>query len=222
VNVFERKPRLFSSCDFSYGFALLGELLFVIEHIPVLHPSGSLRSCKFAPGKLVNSKRKVTKRMPPPGARASHPLSHLRCQRVVPGQSTLPAQLSSASLKGGLVFRILRPGAPLRLAEVFGFGRVNPARTPDLVQWSPDGDSGRPVGKDECRGNPKGKPAGGALSFGYFSLGKQRKVTRPTGRNQTFNYTKRMIKVVARRKLQQESSSKPIRGIIRGLSRSYR
>ena len=72
----------------------------------------------------------------------------------------------------------LRPGAPLRLAEVFGFGRVNRAWTPDLALWSPDGESRRPVGKDECRGNPKGKPAGGALSFGYFSLGKQRKVTR--------------------------------------------
>ena len=66
----------------------------------------------------------------------------------------------------------LRPGAPLRLAEVFGFGRVNPAGTPDLVQWSLDGDSGRPVGKDECRGNPKGKPAGGALSFGYLFFGQ--------------------------------------------------
>ena len=79
-------------------------------------------------------------------------------------------------------------GAPFKLAEVFGFGRVNPTWTSDLVLWSPDGDSGRPVGKDECRGDPKGKLSGGALSFGYFALGKQRKVTRPTGRNQSLYY----------------------------------
>ena len=29
----------------------------------------------------------------------------------------------------------------------------------------------------------------GALTFGYFSLGKQRKVTRPAGRNKMLNYT---------------------------------
>ncbi|MBT8129439.1 MAG: hypothetical protein KJP10_05565, partial [Gammaproteobacteria bacterium] len=39
-------------------------------------------------------------------------------------------------------------------------------------------------GKGECRGNPKGKLAVGAISFGYFALGMQRKVTRPAGRNQ--------------------------------------
>ena len=69
-------------------------------------------------------------------------------------------------------------GAPFRLAEVFGFGRANRTGTSDLALWSPDGDSRRPVGKDECRGYPQGKPTGGAVSFGYFSLGKQRKVTR--------------------------------------------
>ena len=52
-------------------------------------------------------------------------------------------------------------GAPLRLAEVFGFGRANRTGMSDLVLWSPDGESRRPVGKDECRGYPKGKPAGG-------------------------------------------------------------
>jgi len=56
---------------------------------------------------------------------------------------------------------------------------IQAGRTPDLVLSSPDGESGRPVGKDEGRGNPKGKLAVGAFSFGYFSLGMQRKVTRP-------------------------------------------
>ena len=116
-------------------------------------------------------------------------------------------------LKGGrtpnpvLIPNNLRPGAPLRLAEVFGFGRANRTGTPDLALRSPDGDSRRPVSKDECRGNPKGKPAGGALSFGYFSLGKQRKVTRPTGRNYTPNYTKKIIKVFARTKLNSKEQT---------------
>jgi hypothetical protein len=114
----------------------------------------------------------------------------------------------------------------LRLAEVFGFGRAQKdltmaAGTPDLVQWSLDGDSGRPVGKDECRGNPKGKPAGGALSFGYFSLprkisGGKDKVTRPTGRNQTLDNTKTIIQAFARIQSQQESSNITIRKSIRG------
>jgi hypothetical protein len=73
---------------------------------------------------------------------------------------------------------------PVKFAEPFDFGRENPTGTSDLALSSPDGESRRPVGKDECRGNPKGKPAGGAFSFGYFSLGMQRKVTRPAGRNQ--------------------------------------
>ena len=50
--------------------------------------------------------------------------------------------------------------APLKFAEVFAFGRANRAGTPDLVLWSPDGDSRRPVGKGECRGNPQGKLIG--------------------------------------------------------------
>ena len=75
----------------------------------------------------------------------------------------------------------------MRLAEDFGFGRENPTGTSDLALSSPDGESRRPVGKDECRGDPKGKPAGGVFSFGYFSLDKKRKVTRPAGRNQCLN-----------------------------------
>ena len=79
------------------------------------------------------------------------------------------------ALKGGPLCSLRRHGAPFRLAEVFGFGRAQENQTwgtgtSDLVLWSPDGDSGRPVGKDECRWSPKGKPAGGVVSFGYFSL----------------------------------------------------
>ena len=60
---------------------------------------------------------------------------------------------------------------PLKFAEVFGFGRANRTGTSDLVLWSPDGDSGRPVGKDECRGNPKGKLAvGGFLLVTFLQL----------------------------------------------------
>ena len=68
--------------------------------------------------------------------------------------------------------------APFRLAEVFGFGRANRTSLSDLALSSPDGESRRPVGKGECRVNPKGKLTGGVFSFGYFSLDKQRKVTR--------------------------------------------
>jgi hypothetical protein len=49
---------------------------------------------------------------------------------------------------------------PLKSAEAFGFDRANRTGTSDLVLWSPDGDSGRPVGKGECRGYPKGKSHG--------------------------------------------------------------
>jgi hypothetical protein len=101
-------------------------------------------------------------------------------------------------------------GAPFKLAEVFGFGRVNPTWRSDLVLWSPDGDSGRPVGKDECRGDPKCKLSGGALSFGYFALGKQRKVTRPTGRNQSLNYTYRITTALQTSKREQKPIT-PIR-----------
>ena len=55
---------------------------------------------------------------------------------------------------------------PVKFAEAFGFGRENPTGTSDLVLSSPDGESGRPVGKGEGRGDPKGKLAVGAFSFG--------------------------------------------------------
>ena len=48
----------------------------------------------------------------------------------------------------------------MKFAEAVGFGRVNPTGMSDLVLRSPDGDSGRPVGKGECRGDPKGKLTG--------------------------------------------------------------
>jgi len=37
----------------------------------------------------------------------------------------------------------------MKFAEAFGFGRENPTGTSDLVMSSPDGESGRPVGKGE-------------------------------------------------------------------------
>ena len=39
---------------------------------------------------------------------------------------------------------------PTKFAEAFAFGRENPTGTLDLVMSSPDGESGRPVGKGEC------------------------------------------------------------------------
>ena len=67
---------------------------------------------------------------------------------------------------------------PVKFAEVFAFGRANRAWTPDLALSSPDGESRRPVGKGEGRGDPKGKLAVGRRSFGYFSVAVERKVTR--------------------------------------------
>jgi hypothetical protein len=58
--------------------------------------------------------------------------------------------------------------------------------------------------------------AGGRHSFGYFSFAVERKVTRPTGRNHTINYTKKKIEVFPRIQLMQGTSSKPIRTAIRG------
>jgi hypothetical protein len=57
---------------------------------------------------------------------------------------------------------------PVKFAEAFGFGRENSTGTSNLVLSSPDGESGRPVGKAECLGDPKGKLVG-RRSFGYFS-----------------------------------------------------
>jgi hypothetical protein len=59
----------------------------------------------------------------------------------------------------------------VKFAEVFDFDRENPTGTSDLVLSSPDGESGRPVGKVECRGDPKGKLAvGGVLLVTFLSL----------------------------------------------------
>jgi len=49
---------------------------------------------------------------------------------------------------------------PVKFAEAFGFGRENSTGMSNLVLSSPDGESGRPVGKVECLGNPKGKLVG--------------------------------------------------------------
>jgi hypothetical protein len=54
----------------------------------------------------------------------------------------------------------------VKFAEAFGFGRANRAGAPDLALSSPDGESRRPVGKGEGRGNPKGKLAW-ACFLGY-------------------------------------------------------
>ena len=97
---------------------------------------------------------------------------------TVHGQSTLPVKLSSASLTGGDSF-------PVKFAEPFDFGRENPTGTSNLVLSSPDGESGRPVGKDECLGNPKGKLVG-RRSFGYFSYAVVRKVTRHQGETKCY------------------------------------
>jgi len=59
----------------------------------------------------------------------------------------------------------------VKFAEVFGFGRANRAWTPDLALSSPDGESRRPVGKGDGRGNPKGKLAvGGFLLVTFLQL----------------------------------------------------
>ena len=56
----------------------------------------------------------------------------------------------------------------MKFAEVFAFGRENPTGTSDLVLSSLDGKSGRPVGKGECLGNPKGKLVGAAFFWLLF------------------------------------------------------
>ena len=64
----------------------------------------------------------------------------------------------------------------MKFAEVFAFGRENSTGTSNLVMSSLDGESGRPVGKDECLGDPQGQTGRGVFSFGYFSLDKQRQI----------------------------------------------
>ena len=76
----------------------------------------------------------------------------------------------------------------MKFAEAFGFGRENSTGTSNLVLSSPDGESGRPVGKDEGLGNPKGKLVG-RRSFGYFSVAVDRKVTRPSRAKPMLGYT---------------------------------
>ena len=100
----------------------------------------------------------------------------------------------NASLMQAYVFCLLARcfvvGAwgPAKFAEVVGFGRIDPTRTSDLVRWSPDGGSGRPVGKGECRGNPKGKLIGVSFLLLTFLWTSKDKVTRRR-RNNTLNYT---------------------------------
>ena len=48
----------------------------------------------------------------------------------------------------------------MKFAEAFSFGRENSTGMSNLVMSSPDGESGRPVGKGECLGDPKGKLVG--------------------------------------------------------------
>jgi hypothetical protein len=59
----------------------------------------------------------------------------------------------------------------VKFAEAFGFGRENPTGTSDLVLSSPDGESGRPVGKVECLGKPEGQTfRGGVLLVTFLPL----------------------------------------------------
>ena len=77
-----------------------------------------------------NSGRKVTKRTPPPDARASHALSHLRCQRVVltrhPGSTRLdwPSMANRPYQRNCLRRALGGTCLPLKFAQVFGFGRA--------------------------------------------------------------------------------------------------
>ena len=69
----------------------------------------------------------------------------------------------------------------MKFAEVFAFGRENPTGTSDLVMSSPDGESGRPVGKAECLGDPKGKLVGVPFLLVTFLWACKDKVTRHQG-----------------------------------------
>ncbi len=80
---------------------------------------------------------------------------------TVHGQSTLPVKPSASAGSGQASASLTGVDSlPVKFAEAFGFGRENPTGTSDLVMSSPDGESGRPVGKGECLGNPKGKLVG--------------------------------------------------------------
>ncbi len=73
----------------------------------------------------------------------------------------------------------------MKFAEPFVFARANPTWTSDLVLLSPDGESGRRVGKGEWRGDPQGKLIGVPFLLVTFLcqeiLHGQRKVTRHQG-----------------------------------------
>ena len=81
----------------------------------------------------LHAQRKVTKRKGIPGARATHTLSHLHCQRVV--LTRIPARQDSIDRPWSIdpiseaVFGELdgRNILPTKLAEPFGFGRENQA-----------------------------------------------------------------------------------------------
>ena len=70
---------------------------YVAIHIPVICPTGLLRSTNsFLMNLSLHAQRKVTKRKGIPGARATHTLSHLPCQRVV--LTRIPARQDSIDL----------------------------------------------------------------------------------------------------------------------------
>jgi hypothetical protein len=72
---------------------------------------------------------------------------------------------------------------PVKFAEAFGFGRENSTGMSNLVLSSPDGESGRPVGKAECLGDPKGKLVGAAF-FWLLFFRCWKKSNSPARRNQ--------------------------------------
>jgi len=137
----------------------------------------------------LHAQRKVTKRKGIPGARASHTLSHLHCQRVV--LTRIPARQDSIDRPWSIaptskaVFGELdgRRHLPVKFAEPFGFGRENSTWMSNLALSSPDGESRRPVGKVEWRGDPKGKLVGAAF-FWLLFFRCCKKSNSPSGRNQ--------------------------------------
>ena len=76
----------------------------------------------------------------------------------------IPAAFKSPGLRFTIAPYTLFDGnrvIPVKFAEAFGFGRAKiiffwSTGTSNLVLSSPDGESGRPVGKAECLGDPKG------------------------------------------------------------------
>ena len=140
---------------YTFNFALMAS--HVTNHVRVICPSGLLRSTNsFLMNLSLLVQRKVTKRKGTPGTRASHTLSHLHCQRVVltrihARQDSIdhpwPIDPTSEAVFGELNGEQF---LPMKFAEAFAIGRENPTGMLDLVMSSPDGESGRPVGKGEC------------------------------------------------------------------------